>query len=92
MIESNVYIEMKWKWRKEAESEEQRMSKSVMHREAEDEIIALFYYLLLLNLFITHTQFIYVVLEDTIRRIFFLLHTISMLTESPFVTRLLTAL
>ena len=47
-----------------------------MHREAEDEIIALFYYLLLLNIFITHTQFIYVVLEDTIRRIFFLLHTI----------------
>jgi hypothetical protein len=40
---------MKWKWRKEAESEEQRMNESVMHREAEDEIITLFYYLLLLD-------------------------------------------
>ena len=49
MKDSNIYIEMKWKWRKEAESEEQRMNESVMHREAEDEIIALFYYLLLLN-------------------------------------------
>jgi hypothetical protein len=49
MKDRNVYIEMKWKWRKEAESEEQRMNESVMHREAEDEIIALFYYLLLLD-------------------------------------------
>jgi len=40
---------MKWKWRKEAESEEQGMNESVMHREAEDETIALFYYLLLLD-------------------------------------------
>jgi len=37
----------------------------------------------LLNVFITHTQFIYVVLE----RIFFLLHTILMLTDSSFVIK-----
>ena len=41
--------------------EEQRMN--LLYKEAEDEIHALLYYYFCLNIYITHPQFIYVVLE-----------------------------